>query len=91
MKKKTWDEMYDYLVQQDNCRVNGKGFAILNLKEYLGKMNHMINLHDPEIRWKTTYCLSLKGSLERVYNGHKAGNTEPANTIHPKKFSIYGT
>lgn len=89
-KKLTWQEMYSYLEQQENCRVNGKGFSVLSLHNTLQKLDSMIKMHKPEDRKSNMYCKSLKGTLERIYWAHKEGNIEPPFTRHENRFSIYG-
>lgn len=88
--RKTWEEMYGYLKKQDNCRVNGQGFRVINLYEFLEKMDFLINQHDPKTRCKIMYCQTLKGTLEMVYDAYNTGNIEPANTRHYRPNSTFG-
>jgi hypothetical protein len=85
----TWNEMIKYLKAQDNCRVNGKGFYVLDLKKFVSKMEYLIDLHEPQNRSKNITCVSLKGSLTKVYEAHKTGSIQEANTINRNNFSIY--
>lgn len=88
--QKTWDEMYNFLMQQDNCRVNGQGFRVINLHKFLKGLKEKISLHDPKIRHETLYCIILKETLEMVYHAYLDGNTEPENTRHYKPNSTFG-
>lgn len=88
--QKTWDEMYNFLMQQNNCRVNGQGFRVVNLQDFLEKLKVKIELHDPKVRNETKYCIILKETLEMVYNAYLTGNLEPANTRHYKPNSTFG-
>ena len=79
--------MVKYLRLQDNCAVYGAGFRVKNLYDSLNKLEAMINYHKPEDRAKNIYCLSLKGSLERIYKAHINGNIDPVNTEIQKPFA----
>ena len=85
----TWNEMIDYLEAQENCRVDGQGFFVLDLKKFTEKMKDLISIHDPGIRSKNINCISLKRSLTRVYEAHKNGGISELNSKKYDEFSIY--
>lgn len=85
----TWNEMINYLKDQENCRVDGKGFFVKDLHKFTEKMDYLISIHEPEKRSRNINCRSLKGSLTRVYEAHKQGNVSSLGTKKIDKFSIY--
>lgn len=84
---KTWEEMFNYLKAQPNCSVRGKGFQVKDLHYTLNKYESMINLHDPAVRNRSVYCMSLKGSLERIFKAHREGNVFPVGELLIKPFA----
>ena len=67
----TWDEMYNYLIQQKNCVITDNEFTVLDMHYTLKELNDSINLYTPESRAKSRNCKSLKSILQRMYESHK--------------------
>jgi hypothetical protein len=85
----TWDEMFTYLSEQENCRVDYNGHIVLDLHKFLDIMADLISCHDPKDRANSIACKSLKGSLHKIYEGHRKGFVEVANSRKVKPFSVY--
>ena len=86
----TFDEMAMYLLSKENCRVNGKGFAVINLHDYVHLAIESVELIQPEQRKTHLMCKTIKRAMEKVYKAFLDGNIEPVNTRHPKStFGIY--
>lgn len=83
--------MISFLRKQENCRINGKGFVVLNLYNFLDLMEKNISYHEVESRRKNLACLTMKGTLKRVYEAYKLGDIEQPDVIKKSKFSIYST
>ena len=75
-KELTWDDMFDYLIQQENCIVQHQEIRVPNLHYTLGLYKQMIEKHNPEERKINLSCKTLKGSLQRIYQAHKKGKYE---------------
>ena len=82
-----FNEMIEYLTQQDNCSVHGQGFQVKNLHSTINKYKSMIEHHKPEVRNKSVYCISLKGSLERIYNAYLDGKIDTVGKVVVKPFA----
>lgn len=92
-KHYTWTEMYSYLRKQENCRVNGNGFVVIDLYKFLDKMNDAIECFPLDKRnGNNIQCKTLKRTLQKVYLAYLNGDIDPAGTIKTeRKFSIYHT
>jgi hypothetical protein len=86
-KSNSWQEMMEYLRSVDNCAVYGAGFQCKDLNKTLDRLESMIGHHEPEVRRQSVYCMSLKGSLERLYKSHKEGKTREVNTFIENPFA----
>lgn len=91
-KPETFGDIVSYLRSKRNCRVNGKGFIIINLHDYLDKINESIELIPKDQRKTNLMCKTTKRNLEKVFDAFIEGNVDPVGTIKPKNYgSIYGT
>lgn len=70
-KHLTWNEMYDYLINQENCTIHYKEYKVLNLHRTIRNYNRAIKHYKPEERSANICCKTLKGQLEKMYNLHK--------------------
>jgi len=86
----TFNEMAIYLLSKENCRVNGKGFAVINLHDYVHLAIESVDLVAPDQRKTHLMCKTIKRAMEKVYNAFLDGNIEPVNTRHQRNmFGIY--
>lgn len=67
----TWNEMYNYLIKQENCVVQHEEFKVTDLHKTLQGMNDSIQLYSENVRMSNKNCLQLKGILHRIYIAHK--------------------
>ena len=67
----TWSEMYNYLIQQENCIVQYKEFKVVNVHETVQNLNEMIMMHEPKERSFNGNCKNLKLLLTKIYELHK--------------------
>jgi len=87
---KTFEEMAIYLLSMENCRVNGKGFSVINLHDYVNLAIKSVELVAPDQRKTHLNCKTIKRAMEKVYGAFLDGNIEPVNTMHQKnKFGIF--
>ena len=70
MKRLTWGEMYNYLIQQPNCIIKDQEITIADMHHTLRKLQKSIELHEPDQRNKSHNCKVLKGILQRIYKAH---------------------
>jgi hypothetical protein len=70
MKRLTWAEMYNYLIQQPNCIINDQEITIADMHHTLNKLQKSIELHEIDQRNKSHNCKVLKRILERIYKAH---------------------
>lgn len=89
MQNIVWGEMLSYLKEQDNCRVNGQGWSVLDLHKFIERMELLISYHDPKDRATSIACRTLKGQVRKVYDSLQDGKVEPLGTEHKNPFSIY--
>lgn len=67
----TWNEMYNYLIKQENCIVQHEEFKVIDLHKTLQGMNDSIQLYSQNVRMSNKNCLQLKDILHRIYTAHK--------------------
>lgn len=67
----TWNDMFNYLIKQENCIIEGYEIKVLDLHKTLQGFKESIELHEEEKRSQSLYCRSLKNLLNRIYQLHK--------------------
>lgn len=85
----TWLEMIKYLKDQENCRIDGKGFFVLDLYQFIDKVEAIIKCYPPEKRSINKSCLNVKNSLVKVYHAHRKGLVSELGTMKKNEFSIF--
>ena len=90
-KYMTWDEMFAYLKSVPNCRINGKGWSIMDKDLFLTNAQNSVNSIPPDQRSKNLNCRTLKGCLLRAYHAVKEGSIdEPGKRYERNPFGIFG-
>tara|TARA_R110001632_G_scaffold76073_1_gene172698 strand:- start:5516 stop:5761 length:246 start_codon:yes stop_codon:yes gene_type:complete len=72
----TFKKMYDYLIKQENCIINGKAFRVLDLHKTIKGFKDSIELYEPEDRGGNANCIRLKYMLEKIYFLHQENKFE---------------
>ena len=67
----TWSEMITYLEKQPNQKIHYNEIKVNDLHRFVEHMKYLVELHPPEERIKNVNCLSLKGSVRKVYDAVK--------------------
>lgn len=89
---KTFGEIISYLKSKDNCRIDGNGFIVLNLHQYLCRISDAVESIPIEKRKTNVNCISAKKGLIKVFDAYIEGKTSKVDEIKKKnRMSIYGT
>lgn len=75
----TFDEISKYLLSKKNCRVNGKGFSVLDLHKYVKIAVETVELMPLKQRKTHIITKTTKRTMIKVYNSYISGNIENIN------------
>lgn len=81
IENQSWNIMYKYLIDQENCIIKDKEITVKNLYKTLQLYKEMINQHSDDERGQNLNCIFLKKSLERIYKAHKQNKFKKITSI----------
>lgn len=85
----TFDEMYNYLIMQQNCSIQGSHFTVPDLHLYLKLAHDRVNLIDYSERNTNIMCTTAKRSMKRVFHAFLESQTDVVGMYNKKPFSSH--